>query len=293
MGRHLALGWLASNRRVKARDKPLSAIKSSGPAKPRAASKPQTASKLQTTPRSRAGAKPAAGPKRGGLWRFLGRLLGLVVILAIVVPPASVLVYRFVPPPITILMIERLIQGHGLDYRWTPLSRMAPVLADAAVASEDSGFCDHHGFDFDAMEKAMRNNERRPNRIKGGSTISQQTAKNVFLWPGRSYLRKGVEAWYTVLIEAVWGKRRIMEMYLNVVEFGPGVYGAEAASEHFFRVHASQLNAVQAARLIAVLPKPLKANVTGGGRYVAKRSRRIDGAIGTVREDGLADCVAR
>jgi monofunctional biosynthetic peptidoglycan transglycosylase len=257
------------------------------------APKPQSAPKPPTAPKSRAGTKSRAGPKRSGLWRFLGQLLGLIVILAIVVPPASVLVYRFVPPPITILMIERLVQGHGLDYRWTPLDRMAPVLVQAAVASEDSGFCDHHGFDFDAMEKAMRNNERRPNRVKGGSTISQQTAKNVFLWPGRSYVRKGAEAWYTVLIEAIWGKRRIMEMYLNVIEFGPGVYGAEAASEHFFHIHAAQLSGAQAARLIAVLPKPLKANVTGGGRYVARRSRRIGGALGTVREDGLADCVAR
>jgi monofunctional biosynthetic peptidoglycan transglycosylase len=140
----------------------------------------------------------------------------------------------------------------------------------------------------------MRHNERRPNgRVKGGSTISQQTAKNVFLWPGRSYIRKGIEAWYTVLIETLWGKRRIMEVYLNVVEFGPGVYGAQAASQHYFHEDAAQLTPAQAAHLIAVLPKPLSWRVAAPGAYVAKRSRRIDGAIGTVRDDGLAGCVGR
>jgi monofunctional biosynthetic peptidoglycan transglycosylase len=143
------------------------------------------------------------------------------------------------------------------------------------------------------MEKAMRHNEQRPNRLKGGSTISQQTAKNVFLWPGRSYVRKAIEAWYTVLIEAVWGKRRIMEMYLNVIEFGPGVYGAQAAAQHFFHEDASEISPGQAAHLIAVLPRPLKWQAVDPGAYVAKRSRRIDGAIGTVRESGLADCVGR
>ena len=205
----------------------------------------------------------------------------------------SVVVYRFVPPPITILMITRLIQGHGMDYQWRSLRDMSPSLPAAAVASEDSLFCSNHGFDFDAIEKAMKNNERRPNRIRGGSTISQQTAKNVFLWPGRDYVRKAIEAWYTVLIEAIWGKPRIMEMYLNVVEFGPGVYGAEAASQRFFHKPAARLTAAESARLIAVLPKPLKWDVDEPGRYVVRRTGHIDRAMGTVRNDGLADCVRR
>ena len=225
----------------------------------------------------------------GGLWRWLVRLLLVCVIL----PPLSVVVYRFVAPPITLLMIERAIQGHGMDYRWRPLSQMAPVLPQAAVASEDARFCSHHGFDFQAIQKALQHDERDPGRLKGGSTISQQTAKNVFLWPGRDYVRKGLEAGYTVLIETLWGKRRIMEVYLNVVEFGPGIYGAEAASQHYFHEDAAQLTPGQAADLIAVLPKPLKWKAVAASGYMARRERRIGGAIGTVRADDLAGCVGR
>jgi monofunctional biosynthetic peptidoglycan transglycosylase len=247
--------------------------------------------RAKSRPQARSnGRQPSAS---GGFWRFVRRLIAVLAIVAIIVPPVSVVVYRFVPPPITILMITRLIQGHGMDYQWRSLSDMSPALPAAAVASEDSRFCSNHGFDFDAIEKAIKNNERRPNRIRGGSTISQQTAKNVFLWPGRDYVRKAIEAWYTVLIEAVWGKPRIMEMYLNVVEFGPGVYGAEAASQRFFHKPAARLSPAEAARLIAVLPKPLKWDVDEPGRYVVRRTGHIDRAMGTVRNDGLADCVRR
>ena len=234
---------------------------------------------------------PAARPpaQHGRLRRIILAALAVVILG----PPLLVLIYRIVPPPGTILMVQRAIEGHGWDYRWRPLSQISPALVDAAVASEDAGFCSHHGFDFDAMEKAMKHNQRRPDRIKGGSTISQQTAKNVFLWPGRDYVRKGIEAGYTVLIETVWGKRRIMETYLNVVEFGPGVYGAQAAAQTYFHEDASQLSPAQAARLVAVLPRPLKWSAEAPGRYVAGRTRKIDGRIGTVREAGLADCVLR
>ena len=233
---------------------------------------------------------PTTKPKPG----LVRRLIVIAVAIALFAPPLSVVAYSIIPPPFTELMLQRLVQGYGLDYQWRPLSQISPDLTEAAVASEDARFCSHHGFDFQAMEKAIRHNERRPNgRVKGGSTISQQTAKNVFLWPGRSYIRKGIEAWYTVLIETLWGKRRIMEVYLNVVEFGPGLYGAQAASQHYFHVDASQLSAAQAAHLIAVLPKPLSWRVAAPGAYVAKRSRRIDGAISTVRDDGLAGCVGR
>jgi monofunctional biosynthetic peptidoglycan transglycosylase len=231
----------------------------------------------------------AKGSGKGGWRRWVARVL----IVALILPPASVVVYRFVPPPITILMIKRAIEGHGLDYRWRPLSQISPALVQAAVASEDARFCSHHGFDFKAMEKALKHDERQPNRLKGGSTISQQTAKNVFLWPGRDYLRKALEAGYTVMIETIWGKRRIMEVYLNVVEFGPGIYGAQAASQHVFHEDAAQLTPSQAADLIAVLPKPLKWKAVAASGYVARRQKRIDGAIGTVREDGLAACVGR
>jgi monofunctional biosynthetic peptidoglycan transglycosylase len=233
-------------------------------------------------------AKPA-----GAVWSRIRKGLLIAVVIALVGPPVAVVVFRFAPPPITILMIRRLIEGHGLDYRWRPLDQISPALPQAVVASEDAGFCRHHGFDLNAMEKAMRHNARRPEHIKGGSTISQQTAKNVFLWPGRSYLRKGLEAGYTVLIESLWGKRRIMEVYLNVIEFGPGIYGAQAASQHFFHEDASRLSSAQAARLAAVLPRPLKWNAGAPGAYLMRRSRRIGGGEGAVREDGLAACAGR
>jgi monofunctional biosynthetic peptidoglycan transglycosylase len=231
--------------------------------------------------------------RRGGKLRLAGRILAVLIILFVDVPLAQVIVYAVVPPPITILMITRLIQGHGMDYRWRGLNQISPALPRAAVASEDARFCAHHGFDFQAMEKALRQDQRRPNRLRGGSTISQQTAKNVFLWPGRDYVRKAIEAWYTVLIEAVWGKRRIMEMYLNVVEFGPGVYGAEAASQRYFNTSASALNDAQAARLVAVLPKPLSWSAADPGRYIVRRTLKIDGRMVTVEDDDLAACVGR
>ena len=242
-------------------------------------------------PRVQTAITPPPARRRKGLGALARRVAVIVLLVVLIGPPLAVIVFRFLPPPVTELMLQRLVQGYGMDYQWRPLSQISPAMTQAAVASEDARFCTHHGFDFEAMRAAMAHNERRPNKIKGGSTISQQTAKNVFLWPGRSYLRKGIEAWYTVLIEALWGKRRIMEVYLNVVEFGQGVYGAQAAAQHFFHEDAADLSPDQAAHLIAVLPDPLKWRAVAPGHYVAKRSGRIDRAIGTVRDDGLAGCV--
>jgi len=227
----------------------------------------------------------------GGIGRFLRRCLLVVLLAAAVGPPLIVLVYRFLPPPITILMVERSIQGHGIDHRWTPISHIAPAMTRAVVASEDAGFCRHHGFDIRAIEKAVQHNEARPARVRGGSTISQQTAKNVFLWPERSWARKGAEAWFTVLIEALWGKRRIMEVYLNTVEMGPGLYGVEAASRRYFGISAARLTPPQAARLAAILPSPLKWKAQSPGPYVRRRTGRIDAREGTVLRGGLASCV--
>jgi len=227
----------------------------------------------------------------GGFLRALRNLVVAVVVALIVGPIVAVVVYRFAPPPITLLMVERMFQGHGLDHRWRPLSQMSPALPRAAIAAEDARFCEHHGFDVDAIEKAMRHDDRHPGSIRGGSTISQQTAKNVFLWPERSWARKGLETYFTVLIEAIWGKRRIMEVYLNTVEMGPGLYGVEAASQRYFHESAKQLAPFQAARLIAILPSPLKWQAVDPGPYVRRRDRRIDAAEGTVRREGEAGCV--
>jgi monofunctional biosynthetic peptidoglycan transglycosylase len=219
-------------------------------------------------------------------------LLALVVLLLV-----SVGVHRFIAPPTTFLMVSRAVEGEGLSYRWRSLDNISPRLVEAVIASEDSTYCVHHGFDMKAIEKALKANARAEKRgrgrIRGGSTISQQTAKNVFLWPGRDWVRKGLEAGYTVLIETFWGKRRIVEVYLNVAEWAPGVYGAEAAARHWFGKSAADLTPREAARLAAILPSPRRYDAASPGPYVRRRASRVQAAMGTVRNDGLADCVLR
>ncbi len=228
--------------------------------------------------------------RKGG---WLRGLLKWLLIIAVIIPVGLTVAYRFIPPPFTFLMGERLTEGYGFHRNWRPLSKMPPSLVRAVIAAEDQRFCQHHGFDLKAIEKAMAHNERRPNKIRGGSTITQQTAKNVFLWPQRSYVRKGLEAYFSVLIEGLWGKRRIMEVYLNTVEWGPGVYGAEAAARRNFGVGADKLSPAQAARLAAILPSPLKWRASRPGPYVQSRARHIQGAAWAVRRDGLDACVIR
>jgi monofunctional biosynthetic peptidoglycan transglycosylase len=241
----------------------------------------------QSVPGKAAAARGADG-RKVPLWR---RLLVLALVITVALPVGVTLVYRLVGPPVTILMVQRLFEGKGLERRWVSLKKMSPSLPYAVIAAEDARFCTHKGFDFEAMEKAMASNKRRPGRVRGGSTISQQTAKNVFLWPARSYLRKGLEAYFTVLIETLWGKRRIMEVYLNSIEWGPGVYGADAAARKYFGVGADRLTRAQAARLAAILPSPLKWRAAKPGPYVRKRAGRIGAASGTVQREGLAACL--
>ncbi len=234
---------------------------------------------------------PQDPTRRRPLWRRVGRVLVvLFLVFGLIGPILVTAAYRVIPPPITYLMVERAIEGRGFERHWRPLDEISPTLVRAVIAAEDAKFCSHRGFDFAAMEKAMAHNERSK-RVRGGSTISQQTAKNIFLWPDRSYARKGLEAYFTVLIEALWGKRRIMEVYLNSVEWGPGVYGAEAASLKNFGVGADRLTNAQAARLAAILPSPLKWRAAKPGPYVKRRSGRIGKAAGTVRREGMASCV--
>ncbi len=222
--------------------------------------------------------------------RLLRNIALALFIILVAGPIVTVILYRFIPPPVTPLMVIRAVEGKGLDHRWRPIDEVAPALPRALIAAEDARFCEHHGFDFNALQKAYANNEAGK-KIRGGSTISQQTAKNVFLWPGRSYVRKGLEAWFTVLIEVGWGKKRIMEVYMNSIEFGPGIYGAESASRRYFGVGADKLTQAQASRLAAILPSPLKWRVIKPGKYVAKRTQKIGKASGTVRRDGLDDCI--
>ena len=223
--------------------------------------------------------------------RLLRNLLLALFLVLVAGPVVAVILYRFIPPPVTPLMVIRAVEGRGLDHRWRSMDKISPTLPRALIAAEDAKFCEHRGFDFEALQKAYENNESG-RKIRGGSTISQQTAKNVFLWPGRSYVRKGLEAWFTVLIETFWGKKRIMEVYMNSIEYGSGIYGAEAAAQRYFGVSADKLTQAQSARLAAILPSPLKWKVIKPGKYVAKRTKKIGKASGAVRRDGLADCVA-
>jgi monofunctional glycosyltransferase len=222
--------------------------------------------------------------------RRKGRPILLTLLVLALLPLGGVLIHALVPPPMTLLMAQRSLGGERLSYRWRSLDDISPRLVSAVIAAEDARFCSHRGFDFQAIEDALKANEQG-RRMRGGSTISQQTAKNVFLWPGRDWVRKGLEAGYTVLIETIWGKRRIVEVYLNVAEMAPGVYGAEAAAQHWFGKSASDLSAREAARLAAILPSPRRYDAASPGPYVRRRASRVQAAANTVRNEGLDGCV--
>ena len=198
-----------------------------------------------------------------------------------------VLIYRFVPPPVTLTM---LFDPNGITKDWTPLDEIDPDMPRAAIAAEDGKFCAHHGFDVDAIAKAAIHNASG-GRIRGGSTISQQTAKNVFVWQGGGFVRKGLEAWFTVLIEAVWGKRRIMEVYLNVAETGIGTYGVQAGAIRYFHHGAGKLSRAEAARIAAVLPLPKKRAAVAPSGFTRRYGNTIARRIGAVQRDGLDACL--
>lgn len=217
---------------------------------------------------------------KGGLLKLILRVLKLLFILFFGISILWVLLYRFVNPPVTWLMIsrgfERKADGKDwkIDKKWVDFDDIADPMKRAAVAAEDQTFLENHGFDFKAMERAMDKNAHS-HKLIGGSTISQQTAKNVFLWPGRSYIRKGFEAYFTLLMEVFWSKKRIMEVYLNEIEMGDGIYGVEAASQAYFHKSASQLNQHDAAAIASIWPDPLKWSPTKPSEYVAHRQYLI------------------
>jgi monofunctional biosynthetic peptidoglycan transglycosylase len=200
------------------------------------------------------------------------RALLVLILLAAGLPLLLVLMLREVPPPVTSFMLQSEVRP--VHYEWVPADEIAETARKAVVASEDQKFWQHRGFDLEAMQQAYRENQRRGRR-RGASTISQQTAKNLFLWPGGGYLRKGIEAYLTVLIELCWPKARILEVYLNIAEFGPGIYGVEAAAQRYFGKPASRLSAGEAARLAAVLPNPRRWSAARPGPYVMARSAWI------------------
>lgn len=200
---------------------------------------------------------------------------------------ALVLLFRIVPVPITATM---LMDEHGMARDWTPLSRIDRNMVTAVIAAEDGKFCSHNGFDREAIERAIERNARG-GRIRGGSTISQQTAKNVFLWQGGGYFRKGLEAWFTLLIEQGWGKRRIMEVYLNVAETGRGTYGVEAGAQRYFSHSAARLSPSEAARMAAALPLPKQRPVVNPTGFTRRYGNMIQARMGAVRRDALDACV--
>ena len=198
-----------------------------------------------------------------------------------------VVLYRFVPVPVTATM---LMDENGITKDWEPLSDIDRTMVRAVIAAEDGKFCQHDGFDAEAIQQAIERN-RQGGRIRGGSTISQQTAKNVFLWQGGGYFRKGLEAWFTLLIEQIWGKRRIMEVYLNVAETGIGTYGVTAGAQRYFNKPATRLSPSEAARMAAALPLPKERSVVNPRGWLASYGRSVERRIGVVRRDGLDACV--
>lgn len=218
------------------------------------------------------------------------RFIAKFIVWFVAISVGLTLLYRFVPPPVTVTM---LVDGNGITKDWEPLSRIDRNMVAAAVAAEDGKFCSHNGFDTQAIEKAMvRNADGR--RLRGGSTISQQTAKNVFLWQGEGwtrYLRKGFEVWFTFLIENLWDKRRIMEVYLNVAETGIGTYGVEAGAQRYFGKSAARLTPLEAARIAAVLPSPKTRSVKNPAGFTRRYGNTIAARIGTVKREGFDACV--
>ncbi|KQN25947.1 monofunctional biosynthetic peptidoglycan transglycosylase [Sphingomonas sp. Leaf33] len=216
--------------------------------------------------------------------------LGTLLIAFLLVSVAMTLIYRFVPPPITWTMLGDVVSGHGVTKDWTPLDRIDPDMPRAAIAAEDSRFCSHSGFDYKAIAAAAYRNAKG-GRIRGGSTISQQTAKNVFLFQGGGYARKALEAYFTVLIETLWSKRRIMEVYLNVAETGIGTYGVEAGAHRYFKHGAGTLGPREAAQIAAVLPLPKKRAGIAPRGFTGRYAGLIQRRISAVRNQGLDACL--
>ncbi len=215
--------------------------------------------------------------------RFTAKFIAGFIVLSL----ALVVAFKWLPIPVTATM---LMDENGITKDWESLDNIDRNLVSAVIAAEDSRFCEHYGFDAEAIEQAIE--ERLAGeRERGGSTISQQTAKNVFLWQGGGFFRKGLEAWFTFWIETIWGKRRIMEVYLNVAETGIGTYGAEAGAQRYFQHSATRLSADEASRMAAALPSPKKRAVIGPGGWLARHGNSIERRIGIVRRDGLDACV--
>jgi monofunctional biosynthetic peptidoglycan transglycosylase len=240
----------------------------------------------KSKPGSRGKAKPAVEaservPLHRRIRRFFWRSVAIVFLLVV----GAVLLGRVANPPTTFYMMSESRRLGGVDHEWVPMQEIAPVMARAVVAAEDANFCEHWGFDVAAIKLAIAEGSNR-----GASTLSQQTVKNVYLWHGRTYVRKALEAGMTPLVEAVWTKRRILEVYLNVAEFDEGVFGVEAAARHYFGVGPDALTARQASQLAAVLPSPKTRSASQPTSFLTRRAAQIRSGAATILADGRADC---
>lgn len=234
--------------------------------------------------------KPSRPSANQGFAYRLGWWIGRAIVWFVAISVGMTVIYRFVPVPVTLTMI---MDPNGFEKDWTPLSRIDRNMVAAVIAGEDAKFCSHSGFDQEAIEQAIEKNAAGK-RLRGGSTISQQTAKNVFLWQGTGwtrYARKGLEVWFTFLIETIWDKRRIMEVYLNVAETGIGTYGVEAGAQRYYKHSAARLTRVEAARIAAALPAPKKRAVTGAKGFTRRHGNTIAARSGVVRNEALDACV--
>lgn len=215
------------------------------------------------------------------IWRFIWKTFLILFIAQFV----YIIVLKWINPPITLTQLSSFISGDGLKRDYVDYDEMSSQIKLAVISSEDQIFPDHDGFDWKSIEKAMKYNQRKPGRVRGASTISQQTAKNVFLWQGRDWIRKGLEVYFTKMIELIWGKRRILEVYLNVIEMGKGIYGAEAAAKSYFNKPAKNLSRQQAAMIAACLPNPKKFTVKPASPYVVVRSGWIVRQMNALERD--------
>lgn len=205
------------------------------------------------------------------IWRWIKKIFLILFIAQLV----YIIVLKWINPPFTVTQLVSLVSGHGLKRDYVSNNSISYHAKLAVIASEDQLFADHSGFDWKSIQKAMKYNERKPGRVRGASTISQQVAKNVFLWQGRSWIRKGLETYFTFMIELIWGKKRILQMYLNVSEMGPGIFGIERAANIYFNKSAKNLSRQEAALIAACLPSPKRYRVKPASNYVAARSRKI------------------
>jgi monofunctional biosynthetic peptidoglycan transglycosylase len=207
-------------------------------------------------------------------------------LVCVVLSVLWVLLFRFANPYMTYYFVTERMRLGQVERAWTPIENFSPYVARSVVAAEDANFCKHYGFDVDAIKAALSDDDR----VRGGSTISQQVAKNVFLWQGRTWVRKGLEVWFTLLIEVLWSKERIVEVYLNIAEMDEGVFGAAAAGQRYFKVTPDKLTATQAARLAAVLPSPKSRSASKPTAYLKRRTAQIIAGAQTIAADGRADC---